>query len=120
MDRGGYHRWRTALKTFHADKSEEILREVGYGNCVIDRVRSLNLKENFPTDPESQILEDALCLVFIQFQFEELASKTTPEKLLNAVSKTWRKMSPDARGRALKLPLGALQKELILKAVGTA
>src|SRR5882672_4489137 len=30
MDRAGYLRWRADLKKFHAEKSGEILREVGY------------------------------------------------------------------------------------------
>jgi hypothetical protein len=45
MTRAGYLRWRTELKQFHAGKSTEILREVGYDDETIARVRNLNLKK---------------------------------------------------------------------------
>jgi hypothetical protein len=117
MTRAGYLRWRNELKQFHARRSAEILRQLGYEPEMIDRVRSLNLKQNFPTDPESRILEDALCLVFLEFQFAELAAKTGEDKIINAVQKTWQKMTPAARQRALALSLGAKETELIQRAL---
>lgn len=117
MNRAGYLRWRNELKEFHARRSAEILREVGYPEEMIERVRALNLKLNFPADPESQVLEDALCLVFLEFQFAELATKTPRAKLINAVKKTWQKMSPTAREKALALPMGAPERELIERAL---
>src|SRR5439155_8492595 len=66
MTRAGYLRWRGDLKKFHAQKAGEILRETGYPEEVITRVQALNLKKNFPQDPESLVLEDALCLVFLE------------------------------------------------------
>ncbi len=117
MTRAGYLRWRNELKHFHARRAAEILREVGYGPEIIDRVRDLNLKKNFPADSESRILEDALCLVFLEFQFANLARKTAEDKLVNAVQKTWLKMTPAARERALALPLGAKERGLIERAL---
>src|ERR1051326_2092065 len=73
MDRAGYFRWRNDFKMFHARKAGEILREIGYDTMTICRVQDLNLKKNFPKDPESRLLEDALCLVFLQYQFADLA-----------------------------------------------
>src|SRR5438093_12396771 len=81
MTRAGYLQWREGLKKFHAQCAGEILREVGYPENVIARVQSLNLKKNFPQDPESRVLEDALCLVFLERQFADLAAKTTEEKM---------------------------------------
>jgi hypothetical protein len=118
MTRPGYLRWRNDLKEFHAKKAGEILRQAGYDEAMTRRVQALNLKKNFPTDPESQILEDALCLVFLEFQFAALAAKTADEKIINAVQKTWKKMTPAARERALTLPLGARERELIGRALG--
>ena len=68
MTRAGYLKWRADLKKFHAQKAGEILREAGYDETAIRRVQELNLKKNFPDDPETRVLEDALCLVFLQFQ----------------------------------------------------
>src|SRR5215467_1980850 len=39
MTRVGYLQWREALKKFHANKSGEILRDVGYSENVIARVQ---------------------------------------------------------------------------------
>jgi hypothetical protein len=117
MTRAGYLRWRNDLKQFHARKSAEILREAGYGEEMIDKVRDLNLKKNFPAEPESRILEDALCLVFLEFQFADLAHKTAAHKIINAVQKTWQKMTPAAHERALALPLGTEEKRLIQQAL---
>src|SRR5262245_5323463 len=61
--RAGYLKWREDLKKFHAQRAGEILREVGYSEEVVEGVQALNLKKNFPRDPESRVLEDALCLV---------------------------------------------------------
>ncbi|HEY3914907.1 MAG TPA: DUF4202 domain-containing protein [Verrucomicrobiae bacterium] len=117
MTRAGYLRWRNELKQFHASKSGEILREVGYSEDIIRRVQDLNLKKNFPDDPEGRILEDALCLVFLQFQFADLAGKTDDDKILNAVRKTWQKMTPIARELALTLPMNEKEKSLVARAL---
>ncbi len=117
MTRAGYLRWRGDLKRFHARKSAGILRQAGYGEEMIEKVRDLNLKKNFPADANSRILEDALCLVFLEFQFADLARKTAADKIVNAVQKTWQKMTPTARDRALALPLGLEEKRLIQQAL---
>ncbi|SRR6266436_3634855 len=120
MTRVGYLQWREGLKKFHAQKAGEILREVGYPEEIIKRVQNLNLKKDFPKDPETRVLEDALCLVFLEHQFAELAAKTDENKMINAVQKTWKKMTEQARAKALELPLGEKEKKLIEKALGTA
>ena len=113
MTRPGYLKWRQDLKQFHARTAGDVLKEVGYSEPVIARVQELNLKKNLPQDPEVQVLEDALCLVFLEHQFGELARKATDEKMVNALRKSWQKMSPAARELALSLPYGAHEKELI-------
>lgn len=119
MTRAGYLQWRNDLKQFHAKKSGEILREAGYDDTTIAKVRELNLKKNFPADPDSQILEDALCLVFLEHQLAPLARKTSEDKLVGAIQKTWKKMSPAARERALGLSLGATERGLVERALAT-
>jgi hypothetical protein len=117
MTRAGYLRWRNDLKQFHARKSAAMLRQAGYGGEMIEKVMDLNLKKNFPAEAESRILEDALCLVFLEFQFADLARKTAADKIINALQKTWRKMTPAARERAMSLPLGPEDKRLIQQAL---
>ena len=111
--RAGYLKWRQVLKEFHAAKAAEILHEVGYDDQTISQVRDLNLKRNLPTDPDCQTLEDALCLVFLERQFADLAAKTTEEKMITALQKCWRKMTPKAHELAWALPYSATQKQLL-------
>ena len=117
MTRPGYLQWRADLKKFHAQKAGEILLAAGYGENVIRRVQDLNLKNNFPNDPEGRVLEDALCLVFLQFQFAGLAAKTDEDKTVNALQKSWRKMTDTARAEALKLEFGPREKALLQRAL---
>jgi Domain of unknown function (DUF4202) len=120
MTRSGYLRWREGLKHFHAEKAGEILREVGYPTEVIARVQSLNLKKDFPNDAEGRVLEDALCLVFLEHQFNDLASKTAEDKILNALRKAWQKMTPAAQAQALKLSYSPQQRALLEKTLESA
>jgi hypothetical protein len=117
QNRAGYHRWRNELKRFHAERSGAILREVGYPETVVSRVQALNLKQDFPQDPESCVLEDALCLVFLQFQLAELAARTEDEKVINAIAKSWKKMTAKGREAALRLDFGPRERGLIKEAL---
>ena len=117
MTRAGYLRWRTDLKQFHARKSVEILGEVGYEKETIARVRDLNLKKLLGQDPDCQVLEDALCLVTLQYQLADLVAKTEPAKMIEILQKTWKKMSKTARDHALALPFPETEKQLIEKAL---
>jgi hypothetical protein len=116
MTRAGYLRWREELKRFHAQKSTEILREAGYPEEMIARVRELNLKKNLGEDPECQVLEDALCLVTLQYQLGDLMDKTDQDKMVAILQKTWKKMSPAAQREALGLSFADRGRELIAKA----
>ncbi|HEY1716808.1 MAG TPA: DUF4202 domain-containing protein [Verrucomicrobiae bacterium] len=117
MTRAGYLRWRADLKKFHAQKSGGILHEVGYDEETIRRVQDLNLKRNFPNDSETRILEDSLCLVFLEFQLADLADKTAEDKTINALQKSWAKMTEAARAEALKLTYGEREKTLLQRAL---
>jgi hypothetical protein len=120
LDRAGYLKWRTDLKSFHAQKSGEILRQLGFPEETIERVQTLNLKKNLAQDPEVQVLEDALCLVTLQHQLGDLMHKTEKEKMISILQKTWKKMSPLAHQEALKLPYPPDQLALIQEALAGA
>jgi hypothetical protein len=116
-DRAGYLRWRTTLYDFHADRAAEVLRDVGYDDAMIERVRSLIRKQHLKTDPEAQTLEDVICLVFLENYFAEFARDHDEEKLIRILRKTWKKMSPRGHDAAMKLNLGPGELELIGKAI---
>jgi hypothetical protein len=117
MTRTGYLQWRESLKKFHAEKAGEILREAGYPPETVARVQSLNLKKNLAEDRETRVLEDALCLVFLQHQFTELAAKTPEDKMLGVIQKTWKKMSPAGQNAAAGLKFGPKEKALLDRAL---
>lgn len=116
-DRAGYLRWRRELQQFHAHKAGEILASVGYDPETIARVQGLNLKKDLGKDRAMQVLEDALCLVFLQYQLTDLIQKTDEAKVVNALRKSWGKMSEAGRAAALGLNLGAREKELVKRAL---
>jgi hypothetical protein len=117
MDRVGYHRWRTKLYTFHADTAEKILRDVGYDDAMIARVRSLLMKQRLKADPDTQALEDVACLVFLESYFAEFAPKHDEAKVIGILRKTWGKMSEKARAAALQLQLPPAARGLVEKAL---
>ena len=117
--RHGYHRWRTDLAHFHAATAADILREVGYDDASIHRVGSLLRKERLKVDPDVQLLEDVICLVFLQHYLVDFAPKHDDDKLLGVLRKTWRKMSEDGRCAALALDLPAAVRTLVERAVAT-
>lgn len=117
MGREGYKQWRTALARFHAETAGAILKEVGYGEATIKRVQSLVRKERLKADPESQLLEDVVDLVFLEHYFADFAKKHDEEKLTGILRKTWEKMSKRGREAALALPLAPELRALVEKAL---
>ena len=101
--RRGYLRWRERLKAFHIETVSGLMRDVGYPEEMIQRVQAIMGKRHLQDDPESQTLEDALCLVFLETQLEELMQKTSPETMREILRKTWKKMGEAGRTAALKL-----------------
>jgi len=117
MTRPGYHQWRTFLYSFHAETAAEILKQAGYEDPAIARVRSLLKKEKIKTDPEMQMLEDVACLVFLESYFADFAAKHDEDKVIGILRRTWKKMSPHAHAAALKLQLSDQARQLIEKAL---
>lgn len=104
--RAGYLAWRRDLKRYHAERAGEILEEIGYPDDVIARVQALVRKERLKRDPEAQVLEDVVCVVFLAHYLADFAAKHEPDKVVEILRKTWAKMSPLGRRAALALPLG--------------
>ena len=115
--RVGYLQWRTQLARFHADTAAQILAEAGYEQESIDAVRRINLKQNLRSSSDMQVMEDALCLSFLQFEFDDFIGKYPAEKVIEVVQKTWQKMSARGRAVALTLPLSALGLALVTRAL---
>jgi hypothetical protein len=119
-DRAGYHRWRKALQQHHAEIAGRLLRDAGYDAATVLRVQDLVRKRGLGRDPEVQVLEDALCLVFVETQLAEIAQRMQGPKLADVVRKTLRKMSPAARAHAVALPLGERERALLAEVAADA
>ncbi|MCB4798114.1 DUF4202 domain-containing protein [Neotamlana laminarinivorans] len=117
MDRVGYLKWREALKKMHADLTEGILKEVGYNTEFIKRVTDLIKKKLIKKNEETQILEDVICLVFLDYYFEEFAEKHSDEKIIDILQKTWVKMSDEGHEEALKIKYSEKSLALIKQAL---
>src|SRR5690606_22954686 len=95
--------WRRNLAKYHAEKSAAILQEVGYDQSQLERIQELILKKKIKVDPEVQLLENALCLVFLEFQYEDFFPKYDPEKIVNILRKSLLKMDETGREHALTI-----------------
>lgn len=117
MDRVGYLKWREKLKKMHAEIASDILNQVGYEEQFIDRVSFLMNKKLIKKNEETQILEDTICLVFLDYYFDEFAAKHNDEKVIDILKKTWIKMSEKGHEEALKLPFSNKSLALIKQAI---
>lgn len=117
MDRVGYLKWREALKRMHAKLTSEILEEVGYDEDFIGRISKIIQKRQIKKNEESQVLEDTICLVFLDYYFEEFAAKHTDEKVIDILKKTWVKMSEKGHQEALKIKYSEKSLALIKQAL---
>ncbi|MBI3331096.1 MAG: DUF4202 domain-containing protein [Candidatus Omnitrophica bacterium] len=115
--RAGYLKWRETLKAFHALTVAGLMREAGYAEEAVQRVQRIMGKRDLADDPDTQTLEDALCLVFLETQYAELRTKTPDETMRGVLRKTWQKMSARARAEALQLPLGEEERRLLAEAL---
>ncbi|WP_220347733.1 DUF4202 domain-containing protein [Alkalilimnicola ehrlichii] len=117
LGRAGYHAWRRQLMRQQADEAAAILREAGYDDELCERVASLVRKENLRRDAETQALEDAACLVFLQHYFADFAADHSEEKLVGIVRKTWNKMSDQAKALAGELSLSPGEQAIVEQAL---
>jgi len=115
--RAGYLKWRRALHDLHAGVAGDALAEAGYETDVVERVQAIIRKRNLARDPEVQVLEDALCLVFLETQFDALAGRLDAEKMDDVVRKTLVKMSDAGKEQALTLDLGNEERAALERAL---
>lgn len=98
MDRKGYLQWRNEEKIHHARIAEKILRDTGYDQEIIEKVKFLVLKKELHSNADTQLLEDVVCLVFVEYYLDDFAAKHDDDKVVDILKKTLKKMS--AAGKA--------------------
>ncbi|HKB57467.1 MAG TPA: DUF4202 domain-containing protein [Lacunisphaera sp.] len=118
--RAGYLKWRQSLYGKQAARAKELLLSAGVSATEAGDVATWVAKTGLKTNPGTQALEDAACLVFLENEIEAFAAQHAdypPEKFVDILKKTWRKMSPPAQQAALGLDLPPAIAALVRAAV---
>lgn len=118
MTRPGYHQWRNTLKKYHAELAGQLMAQAGYEPDMVERVQQLLQKLHLKDDPEVQLLEDVICLVFLEHYFLPFAAQHPEEKIIEIVQKTWPKMTERGHALALQLPFTPEALAIVSKALG--
>ena len=116
--KAGYYNWRNDLAKFHAETAGKLMTAAGYNEEEIKTVQHILLKENLRKDGVVQVMENALCLVFLQFQYEDFIAKHDDEMVIRILQKTWQKMTGPGREAALMLDFSEKGKKLMMMALG--
>jgi hypothetical protein len=116
MDKKGYLQWRNAEKIHHTQVAGPILERCGFDASTIEKVKFLLLKKELQTNADTQLLEDVICLVFIEHYLEEFASRHEDEKVVDILYKTMKKMSDRGLEEAGKISVSEKMGNLITQA----
>lgn len=118
--KAGYLAWRKSLYLKQADRAKALLRQAGVAAGETDEVATWVAKTGLKTNPGTQALEDAACLVFLENEIADFAAGHADyprDKFVDIIRKTWKKMSLRGQelARALALPpaIAALVNEAI-------
>jgi hypothetical protein len=116
--RAGYLAWRREQRSRQAARLGEIMAAEGYGADDIARVEVLIRKENMKTDPEVQMFEDVICVMFFEHYLDDFVSRVEQEKLADILIKTWNRMSELGHRHALMLELPQIVTQLMRRNLG--
>ncbi|HEX2853293.1 MAG TPA: DUF4202 domain-containing protein [Opitutaceae bacterium] len=118
--KAGYLAWRRSLYVKQAERARELLLSAGVPAPEAAEVATWVSKTGLKTNPGTQALEDAACLVFLENEIAAFAAQHADyprEKFVDILRKTWRKMSAgaqaQARALALPEPIAALVAEAL-------
>jgi hypothetical protein len=118
MDRKGYLQWRSKLGIYHGEIASKILAECGYDHDTIEKVKFLlQKKQLLQHHPDTQLLEDVICLVFVRYYLHDFALQHDDEKVVDILKKTIKKMSPQALNATGKIPMSGKVQSLVKEAL---
>ena len=122
LGRQGYNGWRTACRQLHADLVTGILTGCGYPAEQISHVVKLIKKQDLKSDAESQALENAVGVVFVEHYLAAFVAAHPhydDEKLLGILSKTMRKMDHTGHTAVAALAVTAPISRLLMLAANS-
>lgn len=118
--RAGYLTWRKFLYGKQANRTRELLRQAGVSSREAEEAAKWVSKSELQTNPNTQLLEDAACLVFLENEITDFTAQHAEyprEKFVTIIGKTWRKMSQTAREAAADIDLSPAIAEIVREAV---
>lgn len=118
MDRAGYLRWRKELAEHHALVARNITEKIGYDEETIAAMEHIILKKKIKINPDVQTMENALCLVFLEYQYEDFYPKHR-DKIVTILRKSLLKMDNHGHSFALKLTYSDEGLDFIRQALQT-
>ncbi|QQR81042.1 MAG: DUF4202 family protein [Deltaproteobacteria bacterium] len=113
----GYHEYRYAQSKLSADFVEKKLREENFSPERLKKIRSIMMNRDVSPFPEGQVLEDALCLAFLEIKFEGYIPEWGEDKYIRILQNTLVKMSEKAKGLALTISYSPEGHTLLQKAL---
>lgn len=120
--RAGYLRWRTEARRHHAALVAGLLGPLGYPADEVAAVGDLVAKRGLGRGdlpdvdgraPSVQTHEDALCLVFLTTQLDELADRLGDDRTVDVLARTLAKMGRRGRDAAASLPFDERAARLV-------
>jgi hypothetical protein len=121
--KAGYLAWRKSLYRKQADRARELLLAAGVPLAEAEAVATWVSKSGLKTNPGTQALEDAACLVFLENEIEAFAAQHADyprEKFVEIIRKTWKKMSPRGQDLAKTIALPPAIAALVGEALADA
>ncbi len=115
--RAGYLKWRLVQRKRQVAELSELLRGVGCDAATIDQTLAIVAKKGLGTDPAVQTHEDALCLVFLELQLDELAARLDHDRIVDVLRKSIAKMSAHGVETAAAVELSEQGQKLLHEAL---
>lgn len=115
--RPGYLKWRRDAKIRHAEHVDEILVDFGFAEPARTEVADLIQRKGLGSNPDTQLVEDAACLVFLETQYDDMIARLDHDHMVTVVARTLKKMSPLAIEQAAGLTLSPAGQVVLADAV---
>lgn len=116
--RAGYLQWRTAHKRRQVEELRALLDPIGCPSRVVDDALAIVAKDGLRRgDHAAQVHEDALCLVFLELQLDELAVRLGDDHTVEVLRKSAAKMSPHGLATAAEVGLSERGGRLLAAAL---
>lgn len=118
MDRQGYHKWRRVVMNYQLDETGKLLYAYSVSETDINKILDSLKNQGAKGNSDSQVIEDTACLVFLKWYLKPFADKHEPDKVLDILRKTLRKVSEKGLNAAADIDLSKDVLILLDKALG--